>query len=376
MVAPARETPATLAQRLQLPWVFAGTVMRYLLLVLPQVRSELGDWRSRAAGIPDPVLRSHAEASLDKQGNIEGAALFATLAPGVQRGRTVRALVAYQTAYNYLDTLSEQPSADPVNNADQLHQALLIALGRGGFESPHADYYRHNPQRADGGYLEAVIDGCRDALSGLPSFGAVAVTARAAAGRIVDFQALNLSEPHRGRDALESWASEVTPAGSGVSWWETAAAAGSSLAVHALIAAAADPRTGGEDAAAIDRAYFPWIGALHSLLDSLVDRREDAERGQRSLLGYYPTPASGAIALSSLGLHGRRATETLPRPQAHLVILTAMCSYYLSAPQCYTAEARSITRNLTRALGVPLHVAITLFGVRRMAATVTLGSYT
>jgi tetraprenyl-beta-curcumene synthase len=146
--------------------------------------------------------------------------------------------------------------------------------------------------------------------------------------------------------------------------------------VHALIAAAADPRLDAEDAAAIDHAYFPWIGALHSLLDSLVDRREDAEHGQRSLLGYYPTPASGAIALSSLGLRARRATETLPRPHAHQVILTAMCSYYLSAPQCYTAQAQTITRYLTRTLGVPLHVAIMLFGVRRMAATLTLGTYT
>jgi tetraprenyl-beta-curcumene synthase len=337
------------------------------------VRAELAGWRAKSAEIPDPVLRGHAEASLCKQGNIEGAALFATLAPAPHRRRSVRALVAYQTAYNYLDTLSEQPSADSLNNADQLDQALLIALHP---TADHPDYYRHNPQRADGGYLEAVIDACRDALTGLPSFGAVAVTARAAAGRIVDFQALNLSEPHRGHDALESWASKVTPAGSGVSWWETAGAAGSSLAVHALIAAAADPRTGGEDAAAIDRAYFPWIGALHSLLDSLVDRREDAEHGQRSLLGYYPTPAATAIALSSLGLRGRRATETLARPQTHLVILTAMCSYYLSAPQCYTAEAQTITRNLTRALGMPLHVAIMLFRVRRMAATLTLGSYT
>jgi tetraprenyl-beta-curcumene synthase len=373
VLAPARQTPATPTQRLRLPYAFAETVTTYLLRVLPAVRADLAGWRAKAAEIPDPVLRGHAIASLGKQGNIEGAALFATLAPAVHRRRTVRALVAYQTAYNYLDTLSEQPSADPVNNADQLDQALLIALHG---TATHPDYYRHNPQRADGGYLAAIVDACRDALGGLPSFDAVAVTARTAAARIVDFQALNLSEPHRGHDALESWASEVTPPGSGVSWWETAAAAGSSLAVHALIAAAAEERTGGEDAAAIDRAYFPWIGALHSLLDSLVDRREDAEHGQRSLLGYYPTRATAAIALSSLGLRGSRATETLARPQVHQVILIAMCSYYLSAPQCYTAEAQTITRNLKRTLGSPLAVAIALFRARRMAATLTLGTYT
>jgi len=352
--------------------VFSATVVRYLLLVLPRVRAELDHWRARAAQIPDPLLRSHAQASLRKRGNIEGAALFATLAPAAYRGCTIRALVAYQTAYNYLDTLSEQPSADPVVNAEELHQALLVALHP---TAGHPDYYRYNPQRADGGYLTEIVDTCRQALAGLPSYAAVAPSARAAAGRIVDFQALNLNERQGGHDVLKRWATEATPANSGLVWLETAAAAGSSLAVHALIAASADAHLDSSDAREIDRAYFPWIGALHSLLDSLVDRDEDHDRGQRSLLGYYHSPAQGAIRLGSLAGRARRATERLVEPHAHRVMLTAMCSYYLSAPHCYTAEAQTITRSLTQALGVPLHVAIALFRVRRLKHAVTKSPY-
>jgi tetraprenyl-beta-curcumene synthase len=368
--------PAGAAELLRLGHVFTEIVARYLLRVLPVVHSELGYWRARVADIPDPILRGHAWASLLKQGNIEGAALFATLAPPAQRPATVRALVAYQSAYNYLDTLSEQPSGDPVNNADQLDQALLVALGRGGFGSPHVDYYQHNPQRSDGGYLRELVDSCRNALAGLPSFAAVAPRARAAAGRIVDFQALNLSNPHRGHDPLQSWAVEATPPGSAVAWWETAASAGSSLAVHALIAAAADPRLHPEDALRIEGVYWPWIGALHSLLDSLVDHREDAELGQRSLLGYYPTPANAAIGLSSLAMRAQGALECLPNRHEHQVIMTAMCSYYLSAPECYTARAQTIAHALTGILGTPLSVALVMFRARRLAATMTLGSYT
>jgi tetraprenyl-beta-curcumene synthase len=367
------QTRGSVAEQLELPLVFAETIMRYLLRVLPCVRSELHRWRARAAQIPDPVLREHAEASLRKEGNIEGAALFATLSPAMHRNCTVRALVAFQSAYSYLDTLSEQPSADPVNNADQMHQALLVALHP---TVEHTDYHRHNPQRSDGGYLTAMIDSCRRALSALPSWDMVAPTARSAAARIVDFQALNLSPPHRDRDPLEDWAIEMTPAASRLAWWETAAAGGSSLAVHALIAAAADPRLHAEDVIEIDRAYFPSIGALHSLLDSLVDQREDLEQAQRSLLGYYPTPTTAAIGLSSLALNASKSIESLPNRRAHQVILAAMCSYYLSAPQCNTAEAHTITRSLTRTLGLPVHVAITLFRVRRMAASLMLGSYT
>ena len=95
---------------------FSGTVARYLRLVLPQASSDLAHWRSRASEIPNPKLRLLALEALGKRGNVEGAALFATLAPATYRRDTVRALVAFQTAYNYLDGLSEQPSADPVAN--------------------------------------------------------------------------------------------------------------------------------------------------------------------------------------------------------------------------------------------------------------------
>jgi tetraprenyl-beta-curcumene synthase len=365
-----------LAGHLDLGVAFTGTVARYLFCVLPSVTSELARWRAGAAEIPNPKLRHHAMQALSKRGNIEGAALFATLAPAAHRRRTVRALVAYQTAYNYLDALSEQPSPDPVENGRQLHQALIAALGRVGPGSPHPDYYAHNPDRGDGGYLSTVVDACRDSLVGMPSYLAVAPAAVRAAGRIVEFQALNLSDSQGGQDALQIWATRQTPARTGLEWWETAASAGSSLGVHALIAAAASPDVDPDDARDIDRAYFPWIGALHSLLDSLVDRDEDHQRGQRSLLDYYSSPAGTAFHLGSLAGRARSATERLPNRHAHRVILTAMCSYYLSAPQRDTAEAHTVTRRLTEVLGLPLNVAIVMFRIKRLASALTHHTYT
>jgi tetraprenyl-beta-curcumene synthase len=373
----ARQPPAgrllALAEPFELPYAFADTVLRYLLLILPPATRELAHWRARATEIPNPNLRVHALDALAKRGNIEGAALLATLAPAAQRRRTVRALVAYQTAYNYLDTLSELPTSGSEANGHQLHQALLTALVPGG---AHPDYYAHNPDTGDGGFLSALLDSCRRALAGLPSFDAVAPTARTAARRTLMFQTLNLSESQGGHAQLKRWASDATPPGTALQWWETAAAAGSSLAVHALIAAAAQPDLDPWDAREIDGAYFPWIGALHSLLDSLVDRNEDHDRGQRSLLGYYHSPTDAAIRLSGLAARARRAAERLPDPHANRVILTAMCSYYLSAPECRTAEGQTVTRGLTRALGLPLNLAIVMFRVRRLLHALTDRPYT
>jgi tetraprenyl-beta-curcumene synthase len=129
------------------------------------------------------------------------------------------------------------------------------------------------------------------------------------------------------------------------------------------------------DARQIDRAYWPWLGALHSLLDSLVDRVEDHQNRQRSLLDYYHSPADAAINLSSLATRARGACERVPNASSHRVIATAMCSYYLSAPESGTHEGRIITRALTRTLGIPLSVAILMFRLRRVAATLTRGAY-
>ncbi len=379
------------AEQFELGGIFADTVLCYLLAILPQVGRELEQWHARAASIPDPRLRASAGEALGKRGNVEGAALLATLVPGAYRRAAVRALVAYQTAYNYLDALSELPSDDPIANARKLHQALLVTLEPG---AEHPAYYEHSPQheyshrhehspqhadatrRADGGYLRAIVDACREALVGLPSYALVAPTARAAAARIVDYQALNLSVSQGGHGALERWASEATPVSSGLSWWETAAACGSSLAVHALIAAAATPDLDPGDIARIDGAYFPWIGALHSLLDSLVDRREDRNGGRLCLLDNYPSTTSAASRLADLALRCKTACERLPSARAHRVIATAMASYYLSAPECDTAEAQEIARALTAVLGRPLSVALAMFRARRLLRKATGRIYT
>jgi tetraprenyl-beta-curcumene synthase len=361
------------SRQFELGGVFADTVLRYLVAILPQASRELEQWRARVASIPDPQLRASAREALCKRGNVEGAALFATLIPAASRHAAVRALVAFQTAYNYLDALSELPSAEPVANGRQLHQALLVALEPG---AEHHDYYQHSPRSADGGYLQAIVDACRDAFVGLPSYALAAPTARAAAARIVDYQALNVSRGQGGHGALERWATEATSASSGLDWWETAAACGSSLAVHALIAAAATPDLGSRDVAQIDGAYFPWIGSLHSLLDSLVDRREDLDGGRACLLDYYPSTPHTALRLADLGLRSKTACERLPDARAHRVIVTAMASYYLSAPECDTPEARAIADELTAALGRPLSVAIAMFRARRLLRTLTGRTYT
>lgn len=341
-----------LADRLGLVVACTSTALRYGFTVYPCVVRELARWRSRALEIPDPDLGRLALDALRKRGNMEGAALFAVFAPRGCRAEAVRALVAFQAAYNYLDMLSEQRSADPVQNARQLHAALAVALDPA---APHLDYYAGHPTGDDGGYLRDMVDACRASLGAMPSYRLVARSAQAAAARIVTFQSLNV-----GGDGLELWGREHSPSGSGLAWWETAAAAGSSLAVHVLIGLSASDALTSEDVAAVDAAYFPSIGALHSLLDSVVDVGEDQREGQRNLLSYYSSTAHAAARLGCLAQGARLAARTPADGHRHEAVLTAMVCHYLSAREA-SAPPPAIVDSVTAALGGLVKPALALF---------------
>jgi tetraprenyl-beta-curcumene synthase len=346
-------------------FAFTSAARRYWLSVFPAVRRELRHWLSRASEIPDPVLRRFAlEAQRRKRGNVEGAAAFAAFVNPTSRPAVVRALVAFQTAYDYADILSEQPSHDPSANGLRLHQALLVALTP---SAPHIDYYKHHPRHEDAGYFDELVDSCRFAVEALRSYAEVAEQALRAASRIVSYQRFNLSELRGGHDALARWARAETPRDADLRWWETAASAGSSLAIFALIAAAAEPRVRSAEVAAMGDAYFPWVGALHTLLDSLVDRQEDAAAGHRSLLDYYSSPQEAATRLSLLAAESLSRIHTLPYSQQHVLLFAGMASNYLSAPEALRPDALLSARAVLGTIGGLGAPTMLVMGVRRAA---------
>ena len=347
--------------------MFISAALRFWLIVFPSVCRELRRLRQAAAEIPDTVLRGLALEALDDRGNIEGAAAFAAFVPARQREVVIRGLVCFQAAYNYLDLLAEQPSADAVDNGYRLHQALIVAVGRVGTECSHLDYYERCPWHEDGGYLVRMVEQCRAALDELPSYGIVAPAAGRAAARIAEFQSMHLTRRQGDHRALENWGRAQTPAGSGLRWWETAASAGSSLGVFALVALAAGTQVSAGDVAAVEEAYFPWIGALHSLLDNLVDRCEDEQNGQRSLVEYYASPEDAAVHMTALATRATSLARSLRREPRYTIVLAAMASYYLSMAEAGEPEVLPLSREILGSVGGPVRPALAIFRARRLA---------
>jgi tetraprenyl-beta-curcumene synthase len=297
-----------------------------------------------------------------ERGNYEGAAAYAVLVPHAYRAHVVRAVVAFQTTYDYVDTLSEQPSADPVANGHQLHLALLTALDP---DSDHANYYEHASNSRDNGYIMQLVQACRDALRTLPSYAAVARPVLRAASTIVAYQSLNHEEASDRPRALAQWGAAVAPPDSGLHWWEAAAGGASSMTVFALIAAAAKPGLSAAETAATHEAYFPWISALHVLLDSLVDRDKDLEHGHHNLIDHYSSPVEAAHRLGWIAARATRSAEALPDGAHHALIVAAMTSFYLSDPATTAPTIRLAAKLVLETMGGLAAPTMAVLRVRR-----------
>ena len=131
----------------------------------------------------------------------------------------------------------------------------------------------------------------RAALAELPAGAAIAAAAGRCAARGAQAQIRMHAAPLLGGAQLAEWA-RAQAKESELAWREyLAGAACSVLALHALIAAAADPRTSAADARAIEAAYL-FTGAVVTLLDGVIDHAEDVEAGALSYAALFEDRAT------------------------------------------------------------------------------------
>jgi len=347
-------------RRLRLAVGFIDAACRYWLTVYPLARRET--WRRRARTIPDPALRAIALDTLRcERGNLEGAAAFAAFAPLRRRATVVRATVAFQVAYDYLDSLAEQPKALP-ESARVLHEALRVALRP---EAAHPAYYRHHPHTDDGGYLRRLVETCRTATGALPSHRAIEPHLLRAVDRMIDYQALIHARGVSASSALAAWARTQRPPTAALTWWETAAAGASSLGVFALLAAAAHHDLSSDDATAMEGAYFPWIGALHVLLDSLADQPDDVRAGHHSLVEHYASAPETAARLGAIAATAFSSALALREGNRHVLLLAGMAAFYLSSPTARLPHAALARQRVLTTAGDLAHPTLAVLRGRR-----------
>lgn len=344
---------------------FGGAASVYWGGIFPTARRELRHWRSRAEAIPDPVLRRDALFThATKSRHAEGLAAFAVLAPPARRQEVVRATVAFEAMLDYLDTVSERPGVDPLANGLQLHRAFEVAVD---VNTEPADYYALHSSRNDGGYLAELVATCRATVESLPAYPAALEALRWSARTSGQAQSLTHSIPYSSdTEAIIEWASrkaaELGLDGE-VRWWEIVAAGSSSLPIGALIAAAADPATSTADVAGIEAVYFPWTAALSSLLDSLIDLKDDALVANH--LNRYASQEEMARRLARLASRSLELAAEVPRSEFHRMIVAATGGYYLAQANAWLDGRARVARAVLEALGAFARPSLTVHCIRQ-----------
>ncbi|MDO8213606.1 DUF2600 family protein [Conexibacter sp. CPCC 206217] len=370
--AAAREPLAALVATAEM----VAALARYTTTIVPRARAEIARWQQRAQRIPDAEARGLALSTVGEERlNAEAAAVFALLAPRRARHATTDLLVAWQLMFDYLDTLTERDVRDPLGTSLRLHRALVESFAHVGPISDTA---------GDGGYLADLVATCRRRFWALPSARAVAGVAAREARRCGAAQSHTHAAMLRGElGELRAWARADLPdrrprrVGAGavgisadrsaplLEWWETAAAGISSLAVHALTAAAADPATTVAGARRIALAYAD-VCALSTLLDSLVDVDADNRSGNFSYVAQYPSAAAAAAGMARIAARSAADVRGLPRARTHGVIVAGLAGFYLSDEGANgSPAARSAAAAVIEQLAPAVHPALALLRVRR-----------
>jgi tetraprenyl-beta-curcumene synthase len=331
---------------------------------LVAVNREVNRWRARARAIPSAAIRRDALSAIDhKRGHIDGAGMFATLAD--QRNlNLLRLLVAYEVMWDFLDTANEHGAGAGEANGRQLHLALIDALDAG---RPIGDYYRHHPWKDDGGYLKSLVQACRVRAAELPSYERVRPLLLEEAARAQVLALNHELDPERRDAALRAWAADVAPAYRDASWFELSGAGSASVTAHALFALAAKPRLCAADLAETRRAYFPWIAAATTLLDSYVDQAEDTISGDHSYVAHYRTPEIAARRVGWFLERGLLEARTLQDGERHVLLVACMAAMYLSKDSARTGAHTQTTRTLVRAGGSLTRLLLPILRVWRIA---------
>jgi tetraprenyl-beta-curcumene synthase len=317
--------------------------VRYWTTVAPTVRAQLEYWERRAGTIADADLRALALGKLHSERfNAEAGAMLATLAGRAHREDAVRAIVALEVLFDLLDGLTERPLTEPLRDGERLFAAFTGAL-----VAPS------DPAVAGcgeiGGYLQELSAVARAALARLPAASAVSEVARVSAERAAQAQIRMHAVPRLGTEQLRRWA-QTESQGSGLDWREFLAGSASAvLVVHALIAAAADPNTSAADAERIATVYRS-ICVLLTLLDSLIDREQDASSGEMGYIGLWEDREQLTQTVAGAASRAASAARQLPGGAHHLMILTGVVAYYASAPGAGSDLARPVVAELRRNL--------------------------
>jgi tetraprenyl-beta-curcumene synthase len=318
--------------------------------VLPRSRRCLEEYREWARQIPNEELRKQALASMgSKQFHADGGSVYVLLAPEWM-DPMARLIVAYQTISDYLDNLCDRSkSLDPVDFL-HLHTAMTDAL------NPQADpwsreYYRYREDQDDAGYLCRLVTECQQIVRSFPSYHLVQDDITKWMQLYSELQTHKHVKLEEREERLLHWWQTHQSLAPDLYWWEFAAATGSTLGVFVLCALATRPDLTARKVEQIASCYFPWMSAIHILLDYLIDQEEDVLGGDLNFVTYYSDEQHLVERMEWIIDQTRSHLSRLPDPSFHLLVVQGLLGLYLSDPKARTLTTAKTLRKRCKKYG-------------------------
>ncbi len=294
------------------PGNLAAMTTRIFLDVRPRVHRHLQIWTARAGAIPDSELRRQALLSIaTKSFHCEGGGIYALLA-GDAFEEAVRFIVAYQTISDYLDNLCDRSTSQDPEDFRALHESMPQALvpdpyGPTGIASMRSGT-TGDTWRTSSGHARRRSGACRPTTPSPPAcsgWRACTATSRSTS----TFASMSGS---RGSCPGSSRTGTGCRTCAGTSLPRPRAQPWGSSASSRRLPGELSSRTGGQ----VEKALFPWVQALHILLDYLVDQEEDRQGGDLNFCSYYSGEADMLDRMKWLFLRARRRSARFPRPRS------------------------------------------------------------
>lgn len=324
-------------------------IAKYVYKVFPEVNKELFGWTGIAKGIVDEMLRAQALASIsNKKFHCQGGSIYA-LYPKVNMSDTIKFNVSLQTISDYLDNLCDRAGVCDEASFRQLHLSMTDAVD---IEQDIHDYYKFYPFKDDNKYLLKLVVECRSLISKLPSYRLVKNVIKKYIELYTDLQSLKHLSTDIREIRLTNWTNGYLSRFNDISSWEFCAAAGSTLGIFVLYAAASDPDLTTEEVRTIESAYFPWICGLHILLDYYIDLDEDLQNNDLNFTYYYGNLKSCEERLSYFIQQAFKSCSRLRYAKFHTTVVKGLLAMYLSDQKAFLGLNRLASKNLTRVGGI------------------------
>ncbi|RLL47115.1 tetraprenyl-beta-curcumene synthase family protein [Oceanobacillus piezotolerans] len=315
----------------------------------PEVNRELDYWRERANKIPNKELRSQALASMNaKRFHCQGGAVYA-LITGENWRKVVQFIVAYQTISDYLDNLCDRSTSLDPKDFTRLHEAMKDALTPG---NALEDYYEYREDQDDGGYLHELIQTCQQVLANLKQYHVIKPLLLSLEDKYANLQIHKHVKQSERVPRLKSWHESNQSEAPELTWYEYAAASGSTLGVFCLVAYAHTDKMNPELANKIYDSYFPYMQGLHILLDYFIDQKEDEIEGDLNFCTYYSSKEKLKERFLYFIEQTDKAVQKLPDSDFHRMIHHGLVGLYLSDKKVNDLEdSYSIVKDLLSTSG-------------------------